>query len=276
MIRAARHLAAKLLVVILGRISRVSRPLAFRLTDLVAACTTFARRGPTTRDVARLFPELDPSRRRSVIRNAWRTQARHFLLEALVLRNGIAAIQPLLRQSDALDALRGPATLVTFHTGPLLALVAAAERVNGPVFGIRSSEVRTARIASVKVRRPGDSVESRTAIIVDAVRHLRTGGFVLVAADGQHSSTLPVPFLNTHLRLSRGAFSPARMTRTPVVPILARWVDREMELVIGEPLAGDDEEALAASAARWLESYLRVNPEELSQRFIDLQEVLPS
>lgn len=270
MIHAARHLAARALVAVLGRVTAWSLPLAFRITDAVAACTVFARRGPSSRNVARLFPQLSGARRRAIIRSAWRTQARHFLLEALVRRRRIAALHSLLRPSAALDSLRGPVTLVTFHTGPLLALVAAAERLNGDVLAIRSSEVQMPRVTTVQVRRTTGSVEERAAIIVDAVQHLRRGGFVLVAADPQHGSTLAVPFLRAHIRFARGAFSPSRLTRTPVVPILSRWRGNEVELVIGTPLEGHDEESLATSASHWLETYLRENPEELAQRFIDL------
>ena len=76
--------------------------------------------------------------------------------------------------------------------------------------------------------------------------------------------------MDATLRLARGAFSPARITRTPVVPILSRWCGNDVELIVGTPLEGSDDEALAASAAQWLETYLRENPEELAQRFIDL------
>ncbi|MND09266.1 hypothetical protein D3C83_324500 [compost metagenome] len=57
----------------------------------------------------------------------------------------------------------------------------------------------------------------------------------------------------------------------PIVPLVARWDGQEIEIVVGEPLPIlDDEQALAALAAQWLENYLRESPGELSARILEL------
>jgi hypothetical protein len=79
------------------------------------------------------------------------------------------------------------------------------------------------------------------------------------------------PFFGGTLRLAAGVFAVARIAKVPIVPLVARWIGDEIEIVVGDPLpASNDENAMAASAAQWLEQYLRDSPTELSGRILEL------
>jgi lauroyl/myristoyl acyltransferase len=114
--------------------------------------------------------------------------------------------------------------------------------------------------------------QERAAAFYRAVSRLRNGGFVITALDpGQTDRRIAVPFFGGTLHLAAGAFAMARIARVPIVPIAARWIREEIEIVVGDPLpVSDDEQALATSAVRWLERYLRDSPGELSGRILEL------
>ena len=93
---------------------------------------------------------------------------------------------------------------------------------------------------------------------------------MLVILDGylrnDHSlPTIEVPMLGRSLPLARGAFALARISRTPIVPVVTRWRGTAMEVVVGDPIAPDLGEAgMAAAAGDWIERYLRRMPGEIS------------
>jgi hypothetical protein len=113
--------------------------------------------------------------------------------------------------------------------------------------------------------------QSRAALFHRALVHLDRGGFVALALDAVQGSALRVSCLSRPLALARGPFALARLTGVPLVPLVARWRSGRVEVLLGETLAPPGQEAgteawesaLAASAARWLESYLLASPGEL-------------
>jgi lauroyl/myristoyl acyltransferase len=114
--------------------------------------------------------------------------------------------------------------------------------------------------------------QQRAATFHRAIERL-SDGFVLVALDPRDAPRIIVPFFGGTLRLARGPFAMARIRRVPIVPVVARWDGQAIELIAGDPLPpSDDEQALAASAAQWLEGYLREWPGEVSARILELME----
>jgi hypothetical protein len=221
-----------------------------------------SRRWPSPRQVQILFPALD---RRASARVAWEIgglEGRNRFLAARLLRSGLELLRPLVWVPLAdLAALRPPLILGTFHVGAVHALGPALERLPGPVLALRQGPLYTPRPPLEVVSTEGDD-QSRAAVFHRALGHLERGGFVALALDVAPGPYLRVPCLGRTLALARGAFALARITGAPIVPLVARWRGGGVEVALGEPLTADpaDEQALAAAAGRWLESYLLKAP----------------
>lgn len=85
------------------------------------------------------------------------------------------------------------------------------------------------------------------------------------------ASQVEAPFLGRRLALARGAFVLARLSRAPIVPIVARWHGTGVAVVRGEAVhPGSDDEATAAAVAGWLEHYLLEHPEQIGPRTLEL------
>ncbi|HYI11435.1 MAG TPA: hypothetical protein VEK57_20430 [Thermoanaerobaculia bacterium] len=271
MIRRLRGRTASLLVRTLGFLTRWPR-LAFAIADTLAAATTLVRRGPHHDALRTLFPDLPAAGFAAAIRRIRVNQVRRLLLHGWAERAGVAALQPLVRTNDTVPRLQPPLILATFHVGPLLALTAFAERLDGEVLALRSQTIGSGRAAHVSVGAELESEQQRSAAFLQALARLRRGGFVFMAVDPLQQSGLEVPFLGRTLRLARGAFALSRMTGVPIVPVVAGWNGDEVEVETGEALHGDDERTLAAAAAQWLERYLTQAPGELSHQLLALME----
>ncbi|MGE0641337.1 MAG: hypothetical protein AB7G12_07650 [Thermoanaerobaculia bacterium] len=157
----------------------------------------------------------------------------------------------------AAEGIPRPAILVTAHLGAIYLLAAALNRLNVPRLAIRWSEWHTPghleRSASTAV-----GPERRTEVLRTAVATLRDGGFVTTVLDGAHGSTVPARILDRDFRLSQGAFTLARLSGAPVIPIAALWEGDRIRAAVWPAVA------TPAEAARWLEELLRSRPEQCS------------
>lgn len=215
-----------------------------------------SRRWPEPEQVRALFPALS---RPEAARVAWRIaalEARNRLLVQCI-RQGA---RPPVEVPEAFAALRPPLLLGTFHVGAVHALGPALERLPGPVLALRQGRLYT---GALEVMSTEGGEQSRAAVVLRAGSHLRAGGFVVLALDVVPGSGLAVSCLGRKLELARGPFALARLAGVPIVPLAARWRQERVEVRTGEALAPAGEAEMAASAARWLESYLLESPAEL-------------
>lgn len=231
-------------------------------------------RWPNPEQVRTLFPGLG---RGAAARLAWRIgglEARNRLLVSCLRRAGADPIRPLVRCPAAFTALRPPVILGTFHLGAIHALGAAVEQLSAPVLTLRMGRLYEPRPPVVEVATTEGTEQNRAALFRRLLLHLNQGGFILAALDVAPGASIPTTCFGRPLALARGPFALARLTGAPLRPLVARWRGGRIEVVMGEPLvpdfpadteAGADawESALAASAVRWLESYLLGAPGEL-------------
>lgn len=245
---------------LVARHPRMAWPAA---SGLGALRNRLSRRWPGPEQVQALFPQLAP---RAAARIAWKIgalEARNRLLVDAIRRQGLEPVRRLMRPaSDAFAALRPPLILGTFHVGAVQALGAAIERLPGPVLALRLGTLYSPRPPVEILSTEGDD-QRRALAFQRALAHLAAGGFVVLALDGSPGPGLRVPCLGRTLELARGPFALARLTGAPLVPLVARWRKSEVEAEVGAAIGGMEEGALAASAARWLESYLMEAPEEI-------------
>ncbi len=231
-------------------------------------------RWPSPEQVRLLFPELAPG---AAARVAWRIgalEARNRVLVECLRRAGRAPVRPLVHVSrDAFAALRPPLVLGLFHVGAIQALGPAFERMPAPVLVLRQGLLVREEGGFALETTEGD-LPWRAAVLHRALEHLAGGGFVAVALDVAPGAGIRCPCLGGTLELPRGPFALARRAAAPIVPLVARWQRRSVEVIVGEALAPQAapggpagtaaaEQALAAAAASWLERYLRAAPAEL-------------
>lgn len=187
-------------------------------------------------------------------------EERNEVLVRCIRRSGLEAIRPLVQVPQEWRRIEGPCILGTFHVGALHAVGAALEALGKPVLGVREGRL-------FEPRPPLELISThpqRAAVMLRAVEYLRAGKLVVLALDGAADTMLETTCLGRRLALARGAFALARMTGAPIVPLVMRWRGTDVEVVLGQRLAGETEEQLAHAAARWLESYLEQQPQELT------------
>jgi hypothetical protein len=220
-----------------------------------------SRRWPSPDQIKALFPHLDPSAAARVAWSIGGLEARNRLLVACMLREGLEPVRPLVR-TPAFDALRPPLILGTFHVGAVHSLGAAIEHLPGPVLALRQGLMYVPRPPVELETTEGDS-QRRAAVFQKMLACLEGGGFVVTALDVAPGADLRVPCLGRTLTLARGPFALARITGAPIVPLVARWRDGEVEVETGPPLGLRDLEIqMAEAAGSWLERYLLASPAE--------------
>jgi hypothetical protein len=221
--------------------------------------------GPSPREVAALFEWLPPDRLAGIARDIAALRFKNRLAIALVNRGGTARLSELVRPrgerpSAAQLDRDGSRIIATWHVGA--------------IFGIRAAMHRIGRRALTLRDLPLEDSSRRTRALKEAVDHLRAGGLVIAMLDGPGgTSTGRVECLGRSVAFRRGPFALARITRAPLVPVVCTWTRRmDLELRVSPPLqppvmsdpapiAFEDE--LASSAARWLDVYLRAEPQEI-------------
>jgi lauroyl/myristoyl acyltransferase len=108
-----------------------------------------------------------------------------------------------------------------------------------------------------------------TAAMKAAVDRLRAGGSELWAADGYEGATdgIATDVLGRRMLFRQGLAALVRLSRAPVLPIVASWRGASIDVTVHPPLdlsaAGGTDDAVVQAAARWLDGYLRRHPEEL-------------
>jgi hypothetical protein len=188
---------------------------------------------------------------------------------------GLDPLRPLVRTPPELGLLRPPLLLGTFHVGAIHSLSPAFERLPGPAIALRDGPFYQVRPPLTLATTEGGP-QRRAALFQRLLGQLSGGGFVALALDAVPGVGLSVPFLGKRLTLARGPFALARLAGVPLVPLVGRFREGGVEIVLGEafrvPPAFPDpgssaaaawESALAAAAAGWLERYLRAAPSEL-------------
>ena len=223
-----------------------------------------SRRWPAPEQVQLLFPRLTC---RDASRIAWEiagNEGRNRLLIEAIRRAGPAAVRPLITTSGQdLAALRPPLLLGMFHTGAIQALNVAVERLPGRVLVLRQGLLFPPAPPVETASTDGDG-QRRAAAFRRALLHLKEGGFVVLALNVVQGASLDVSCLGRPLELARGPFALARLTGTPLRPLVACWERGRIGIVVGDELAAPGGEgAFAAAAARWLERYLEESPVEV-------------
>jgi len=196
---------------------------------------------------------------KEIAREIAATEARHRVLVRAPREVRSAALRALV--SSALE-VQAPAILAAFHVGAIHTIGPALERLGKPVLAFRTGLFFEPR-PPLEIATVEGTTEQRAATFHRALHVLRSGGYVVVAPD--IAGDIETRCLGRPLPLARGAFALARLTRVPIVPIVATWTRYGVSFAASEPLpTSDSEEALASSAAAWLEAFLLANPSQIS------------
>ncbi len=263
-----RALLSRAIPRVLGAVASRSPRIALMAGDAVVPLWALTESWPSRELLRTMFQSRDVAPIEGRIRC---TQLRTQILSSWIRRHGAAAVRKLVRRDDAIARLQPPMILGTFHVGPVLALGVLSEWLSAETLVLRGPQFAVGG-DSQNVTLVEGTEQQRAATFHRAIERL-SDGFVLVALDPKDAPRITVPFFGGTLRLARGPFAMARIRRVPIVPVVARWDGHAIELIAGDPLPpSDDEQALAASAARWLEGYLREWPGEMSSRVLELME----
>lgn len=248
-----------------GRAPRV----AYGVTSVVAALSQPFRRTVARDDLASLFPHLSEKDLDAALRHNWRSQLLSRTLKEGVYRRGAAAVTGIVTQPP-FDDLRPPAILATVHLGPLHAIASVVEALAIGTLSFRL-ETDAAGANNAIIAETNDDEMTRAAAFYNAVRALRAGQFALVTLEPDQGAHIEVALFGRTMRFARGPFALARVTGAPLIPLVARWTGRRVEIIRGETIAAfPDESVSAAAAAAWLEQYLGEHPEEMKERMVAL------
>ena len=153
-------------------------------------------------------------------------------------------------------SLRPPMILVSFHTGGIVALGLLLEQLPGKVLVLSFNDAVIPPRPGVERVATGGGELARIAAAKRAGDLLRDGGFVFMMLDGGDSARTPLAVFDGTFFVSSGAFRLARITRAPIVPVIAQWRGRRMEIVLGTPIAPAEEAVMAGVLGSWLEDVL--------------------
>jgi hypothetical protein len=246
--------------------------LALRASDRLGRLRNrLSRRWPSPEQVLALFPELGLRRAAGV---AWRIgglEARNRAWVEGLRQGGLDPLRPLVRIPAAVAELRPPVLFGIFHAGAVHALSPALEQLPAPVIALRHGILYQGRPPLTVATTEGGGQE-RAKLFQRLLAHLQDGGFVATALDVVPGMGVQAPCLGHRITLARGPLGLARLAGVPIVPLVGRFRGGGVEIVFGEALstppetsdAAAWESALAASAAGWLERYLRAEPSEIS------------
>ena len=235
------------------------------LTLLGHLANRCALHGPSPGELADLYGPLPRRLLARVARDVAALRLKNRAANAIFRRAGIEHLARLVRSPGAVRleeiyAGKRPALLIAWHVGPLLGVSAALHRAKVPALILRNL--------------PLNSAAARSRTLKQAVDHLRGGGLVLAVPDGPGgANTDHVECLGRRVVLRRGPFMLARVTGAPIIPIVTAWEpDGSISVRVDPPLdrrsspedaAASFDHELAGLAARWLEAYLRAEPQEI-------------
>lgn len=247
-------------------LARVNVPGALAMLDTMGRAANMATvLGPSASDVGMLFDWLSPDARAGTARSIAALHLKNRAAIALVQGGRTDALASLVRWADddrraaLLGGTRGT-LIVACHVGAFFGIRAALHHTARPVFMMRDVTMPDAA--------------SRASALKRAVDSLRAGELVVATLDGPGgTSTQDVACLGRRIVLRRGPFTLARLTGSPIVPIVCAWTRRHsieirvaptIERPEGENLGpADVEDDMAARTAQWLDAYLRACPEEI-------------
>jgi hypothetical protein len=228
-----------------------------------------SRRWPSPEQVRALFPHLEAREAAAV---AWRIgglEARNRAWIEGLRKGGLDPLRPLVRTPPEVAALRPPLLLGIFHVGAVHALSPAFEQLPAPVIALRHGVLYRGRPPLTVMTTEGGA-EERRKLFQRLLSQLQDGGFVATALDVVPGVGVKAPCLGHTITLARGPFGLARLAGVPIVPLVGRFRNGGVEIVVGEALAtpaasepAEWESACAASAALWLERYLLPEPAEI-------------
>jgi lauroyl/myristoyl acyltransferase len=234
----------------------------------LAALTRPLGHGIADESLARTFPDLSPSARRAARRSTWASFLKGEALDAAVRHRSGRRAYPRLVPSAVVGELRPPLILASFHVGPHQALAAVLRALPAEAVGIDRGQFAPRR--DFTLMPAGEDEWERARTFQGALQAIRSGAFVFVNLDGQHPdefdvSTIDVPVLGGTLPLARGAFALARITGTPILPLVARWRGTAVEVIASEAIAPSaNERDMALAVASWIDRYLTEQPGEIS------------
>lgn len=248
------------------QLARASVPGAIAVLDAVGrAANLAALHGPSASEVAALYGWLPSHRLGAVARNISALHLKNRAAIALVQGDRIADLSKLVRWSsesarrELVDA-GGGKLIAACHVGAFFGIRAAFHGIDRPVLMMRDLRMSDAA--------------SRASALKRAIDHLRAGGLVVATLDGPGgTSTGEVTCLGRRIVLRRGAFTLARLTGAPLVPVVCAWTTRShIDVRIAAPIERSRSAELTATAleddmavrtARWLDAYLRAEPQEI-------------
>ena len=220
--------------------------------------------GPSRDELTALYDWLPPHEQVQVGRAIAALRLKNRAAVAMVAHDGTAHLARLVRwpsepHGHELFDANGKVVLAC-HVGAFLGIRAALHSINGTALVLRDV--------------PMQDFASRSAALKRAVDHVRAGGTVVATIDGPGgTSTGEVECLGRRIVFRRGPFVLSRLTGAPLVPVVCAWTsDARIAVRIAAPidrpanrdLAADEFETLmAARTARWLDAYLRAEPQEI-------------
>jgi lauroyl/myristoyl acyltransferase len=258
----------------LRSLARRSPRAAVLVAQALAQATRRLGFGIATEQLARAFPHLTRDELRSARAGTWASFLKGEALDAAARHGSSTGFYPPTASTSALAELEPPLILITFHVGPFQALGAGLRVLRSDTMALTREQFESR--PGVDLVGTGETEGGRARIFHQALSKLRSGGFVLITVDAFHPdefavSTIEAPVLGGTLRMARGAFALARITQTPIVPLVSRWRGSAMEFTVGDPIApGPDEAAMAEAAGRWIDGYLRERPGELTVFMLNL------
>ena len=263
---ARRQRVRRLYDAVATSLARAHLPGTIAVLDAVGRAANLAAvHGPSPAEVAALYEGLPSLRLKPVARTISALHFKNRAAIALVGSGRTADLSKLVRWSS--DSARrelveegGGKLVVACHVGAFFGIRAAFHGLTRPVLSLRDL--------------PMPDAASRAGALKRAIDHLRAGGLVVATLDGPGgTSTGEVTCLGRRIVLRRGPFTLARITGMPLVPVVCAWTrQHRIEVRIAAPIArlpGADlaatalEDDMAAVTARWLDAYLRAEPQEI-------------
>jgi hypothetical protein len=243
---------------LLARIAATNPRFAYSLADRLGALRNrVTGRWPTAAEVRTLFRHLDKRSAADIAARIGALHERNRVLVHCVVRHGIASVRPLVFASENFESIRGPMILATFHIGAVHAFGPALERLPSPVLAFREGAIFSPG-GALEIQSTLGGEQARAGALHHALRHLTSGGIVLLALDAARGAATEVQCLGRRLRIASGAFALARWTSAPIQLVAARWKGHRVAIETAEAVSTPDD------AARWLERYLLEAPSEMT------------
>jgi hypothetical protein len=174
-------------------------------------------------------------------------------------------------------SLHPPLVLASFHLGAGTPLQALYPRLEADVL-VMAREQPSSGPGVRFVWGPRDSPDpasgfgewGRARAMTEGVRALRAGEFLVVAVDFAGTTSVAAHLFGYPVAIRGGAFACSRLAGAPMVPITARWRGPRVEIICGDPIAPAADTEMAEALMRWIEDYLRENPDHISRTIYSL------